>query len=352
MKSGPHCQLSSDAALRWALIAPGVKTVDNTAILKVSPPGRIKVFRHYWTNQNLGRPPASAADEAIAALGGYNDENLYVEGYNEVYQTRDQQLERYVDWQSSYSDRLHQRGYKSGGFGFSVGNPPDAGGWSAEQAWQYIQSKNFGNCDVLLLNQYFGTYSPAPAPNKWAISTNLRHRLVHSWCGGIHPPIIISEGGYDKVEVPGSPPAYSGWKLRPNYSGDLYVIDLQTLDSLLMEDDYVLLHVVFGAGPSNWPNFDVDGLHLEQKFNGPPPRLWWTPNPPPQENGMSIEELAQKPQRDDPSHPYGIWTGPGIKGTKGAIRAAWADTPDWQALFEIGGEAVVIDSHGVYRPNA
>lgn len=76
------------------------------------------------------------------------------------------------------------------------------------------------------------------------------------------------------------------------------------------------------------------------------------PVPPPTGGGsVSIEELAKKPQRDDPSKPYGIWKGPGIKGTKGAIRAAWADTPDWQALFEIGGEAVVIDSRGVYRPS-
>ena len=66
---------------------------------------------------------------------------------------------------------------------------------------------------------------------------------------------------------------------------------------------------------------------------------------------MTIEEIANKPQRDDPTHNYGIWGHVGIKGTKGGIRAAFADTPDWQTLLEIGGEAVVIDSRGVYRPN-
>lgn len=278
---GPHAQIGSDAAKAWFKVAPCGKAVDQVSLLKLMRPDAFKVHRHYWPNQALSNNASMAADAAIATLGGWNDPLLFVEGYNEVSQSFNTDLARLIDWYAVFSRRCHDRGYRSCGPGFSVGNPPDGDGGTAKEAWLMIQGKNFGEVDLLLINEYFGSYSPVPvAGREWAESTILRHRWIHKWTNGQHPPLFLGETGYDAVEVGGSPVAYSGFRLRPSYGETGYLTDLKLLEIELQKDIAigVIGAVVYEAGPvlPQWREFDVDPMHLENHFYGPPP-AWWTP---------------------------------------------------------------------------
>ena len=317
----------------WAKRSPVVKQMDGTSALRAAQPGAIKVFRKYFASQSLSMSPSQAVSQIVGVLGDYRDPNLYVELFNECYQDG-QPLEDYCGWTAEAVTFLHAAGLKVAGFGFSTGNPtvyPDA--------WLYLQSRGYAGVDAISMHEYWNGKN-----GQFTEWNALRHRQIHQWTNGNHPAFIITETGADAVE--GGP---SGWKLC-NIDGNTYIAQLHRYGLELDQDDYVLGATVFGGSPTpDWANFSTDDL-VTSTFVGLPPRTSWSPNSL-LENGMTIEDIATKPQRDDPSHNYGIWDHTGIIGTMGAIRAAWADTPDWQAILEIGGEAVVIDSHGIYRPS-
>ncbi len=267
MKVGCHLQTNpvSDPGMEWAKQAAIVKQMDGTAALRAAQPGAIKVFRKYFSQQPLSDPIGHAA-EIVQALGGYHDDNLYVELYNECYQDRPA-LDDYITWTEQAAVFLHGAGYKVAGFGFSTGNPtvyPDA--------WKYLRSRGYGGVNAISMHEYWN--------GRTGLLTDwnaLRHRQVHQWTGGQHPPFIISECGADAVE--GGP---SGWKLC-GISAASYVTQLTHFEMEIEQDDYVLGAVVFGGSPTpDWWAFSTDGLDTSY-FHGLPPRTTWAPdgaNPP------------------------------------------------------------------------
>ncbi len=350
-KLGPHIQRSTFGALAWATVAPCVKAVMNLEPLRVAQPGAIKVARYWQPNADWVREDPVAMGLKVAAWlssegVGPLTPNLYVQSTNEIHQSIGNGLLSLLLWHKPFAAVLHERGYEVAGLGLGVDNPP---GTEAEvrQALELMAEFNFGDSDAWLMNEYWADGSVKYGPENER--TALRHRWYHELLSGQHPAIIVGETSSDKVEGIGT----SGWRLR--CSPDEIRAEAARYAALLEADPYVLASFWFGMGPENdWLNFASDDLGFENTYRGLPTHLTWTPdgaNPPEVLPAMTIEQIAGKPQRDDPSRNYGIWTGPGIKGTKGAIRGAWADTPDWQVLFEIGNEAVVIDSHGVYRPS-
>lgn len=84
----------------------------------------------------------------------------------------------------------------------------------------------------------------------------LRHRQVHSWLGGAHPPFVITECGRDAVE--GGQP---GW-LRCGISAEQYLQELMAYDAAIQQDSYVIGGTPFTAGAAGgeWKYFDVDTL--------------------------------------------------------------------------------------------
>ena len=189
-KLGPHLQppVSSRGA-EWARNAPIVKEINGRAGLVIARQDAFRIFRWWWpvADQTLQRNPAEAAAKVIHELGGYNHPRLYIEAYNECHQDLGQGLEAYIEWTKAFCDYAHLHGYKVAAFGFSTGNPTDG-----PAAWRYLRSNRYGGADALSVHQYF-------SKNGFTIWNGLRHRLIHEWTNGDHPPIFITECGIDDV---------------------------------------------------------------------------------------------------------------------------------------------------------
>lgn len=260
LKLGVHLQGVSEPALAWARVAPIVKAIDSVRPFQAAQDGALRVFRHYFPTQSLDRNPNAAAAEIIQALHGYNHQALFVELFNECYQDG-AELDRYIEWTRQATIFLHGAGYLVAGFSFSTGNPTEYPG-----AWERLRAARYAGVDALSLHQYWngrtGTFT------EW---NALRHRLVHQWTEGDHPPILITECGADAVE--GGP---SGWKLC-GITAQQYAAQLKAYDWAISQDDYVLGATVFGGAPGpDWVNFSTDELDVEP-FRGLPPRVIWLP---------------------------------------------------------------------------
>lgn len=239
-KLGPHVQFETSPAMDWARAAPIVKELDTTNALAAAPPGAITIFRKYFANQDINRNGADVANEILAALGGFRPS--YAELYNEWAQRLGNGLERHVEFTREAVDVLHRAGVAVAGFSFSVGNPEQA-------EWEYLRAHSFGGADVISIHEYWG-------PDVNSTWTALRHRRVHDWLGGVHPPFVITECGRDQVE--GGQP---GW-LRCGISAEQYLAELAAYDYAIQQDPYVRGGTPFTAGAAGgeWKYFDVDTL--------------------------------------------------------------------------------------------
>ena len=263
-KLGSHHQRVTDAGLAWAKVAGLVKVLpDDARALDVADPRAIKIFR-LNPNPPLEEHGASVVDRTLAMLSparwGYP--NLYIQILNEEDQRLGDGLERRVEQHREAVDRLAELGLDIGiaGYGFSVGQPERA-------EWDYLRFHGYGGVKAVILNQYF----PKTGDTNFNdyLWTALRHRLVHEWTEGDHPPFIGGEGGVDAVY--GSLP---GWRIN-ELSPEQFIIQLQTLDRYLQEDDYFLGEAIFISGAYwQWWNFEVDGLKLEQYFYIEEETMW------------------------------------------------------------------------------
>lgn len=252
-KLGPHVILPTGPALDWAKRAPVIKSIDQLTPLYKAQSRAIVIFRHYWVDQGntLKQGGAWAAAVVISKLQGFRHLNLYLEGMNETCQRLGQGLEQYVVWQQQFSDYCHARGYKVAGFSFSTGCPEP-------EDWWYVKDHNFGGCDVLSIHEYWGTQG-------FTIYNACRHRLVHGWLDGDHPPMITTECGRDRVEG-----GKGGWQ-ADGITEDQYLAELRAYDAQIKEDSYILAATPFTSGPTNdWWAFDMDGIS-ERLEGGIPP---------------------------------------------------------------------------------
>ncbi len=242
-KLGPHVIVDTPPARAWSSQARVVKQLDGTSALAAAPPGASTVFRKYFANQDIDRHGGDIAREIIAALGGFRPS--YVELYNETAQRLGQGLERHVEFTAEAVEVLHQESIAVAGFCFSVGNPEQAD-------WQYLKDHNFGDVDAIGVHEYWG--------NKGlTLDCALRHRRVHEWLGGVHPPIIITECGRDYIPEEGT--SVAGW-IAQGIAAEQYLQELTAYDYALLQDHYVVGATVFTAGAAggNWRYFDVDTL--------------------------------------------------------------------------------------------
>lgn len=214
-------------------------------MLAYAPPGAVTVFRKYYPpDEQLerARDPIQGwyvANEIVRDLRGFTP--TFVEVFNEIAPTLETGLVDYCAFLQHAVWRLHELGFKVSGFSFPTGNGEEAD-------WLYLKSRNYCDVDSLNLHQYWGN----EGFTEW---NALRHRKVHTWTGGQHPPILIGECGRDHVE--GSP---GGWHAG-NVSDDAYVGELLAYDALLAEDDYVIGAVVFTTGPTpDWVTYEVDSI--------------------------------------------------------------------------------------------
>jgi len=244
-KVGPHAQSGTEQAIKWAKIAPIVKSVGDLSVLQAASNTAIKVYRRYYQyqDQEWPRGGAAIADEVIASLNGYNNTKLYLESFNEWKQYSGQGLEEHIVFEREFARRCHERGYKVAGFCFSVGCPEMTD-------WDVIKASGIlSELDAVAIHQYWGSESVNGGyKDDW---TALRHRRVHERLGQ-HPPFLITEAGRDAVyeQAP-------GWRAQ-GISGDDYAAEIGKWDSELQKDDYVLGATIFGSGPYGWESFNVD----------------------------------------------------------------------------------------------
>jgi hypothetical protein len=253
-KLGPHIIEPTAEALAFASSAPIALAMDDSiASLMGSNRPAITVYRHYFSDQPLNRNGEDIAAEIIGVLnsrGGIRPD--YVCLYNEAVKSNDPNLPRYVQLHWEAVPLLHANGLKVAGFSYSVGNGEIAD-------WQYIQSQGFGGVDAISVHEYWGD----TLFSDW---TALRHRRVHDWLGGNHPPFIITECGRDRVESDGvncyGDYTHCGW-IQQRIPPDQYVNELLAYDAEIARDPYVLGATVFTAGclGTEWCNFNVDQIY-------------------------------------------------------------------------------------------
>jgi hypothetical protein len=239
---GPHIIQATPAAMAWARQAVVVKQLDGTQALREARPDALRIFRHYFPQQTFG-DTAGAANTILSALGGYRHPRLLVELYNEVGQRLGQGLREHVGWTYDVTARLHDAGVQVAGFSFSTGNP-------GRDDWRYLADCDFACVDVLALHQYWGGQG-------FTTDHALRHRQVHDWLGGQHPPFVITECGRDAVEG-----GKGGW-IRDGVSASQYVSELWAYGHEIACDQYVSGAAVFTAGPTeDWLAFSADNLDV------------------------------------------------------------------------------------------
>lgn len=232
---GPHVIRPSPEAMNWATRAPIVKAMDCLEPLRAARWDAVRVFRHFFANQDLLRNPGDVAIEILDALQGYHHSKLFVEIYNEV---RKEDTVLYADLLETVTAILHAGGYKVAGPSWSTGD------YEAEQ-WNYLRSRDFCDMDAVNLHAYWGNQGHTP----WH---SLRYRAF--WRAG-DPPVIISECGRDNVEGGGR-----GWKAS-GVSPEQYLAELRAYDAEIGRDSYVLGATAFTAGPTpDWDAFSMDGL--------------------------------------------------------------------------------------------
>lgn len=247
-KLGPHVILPSEAAMRWVQHAGVVKSLDRPDTLRAAPDSALRIFRHYFPNQPLDADPSWVAGEILGALGGYRHPLLYVEApYNEAYQFLGQGLEQYVTLTRAVTNILHANGVKVAGFCFSVAQPQMSD-------WAYVASQGFAGVDALAVHQYWGNQGLTE-------ECALRHRQVHKFLHGDHPPFLASECGRDAVEG-----GQAGWQ-NCNISGEQYLNECSTFADAIDQDSYVLGATLYTAGPTpDWEKFSTDVLDTSRFY--------------------------------------------------------------------------------------
>ena len=229
--------------MAWARVTPIVKQAFGVGALRVAPDGAVKICRPIWhlrTDSGV-----EAAREILRQYDAWGYRPPITEFWNEgdeIGQRLGNGLERRVELMAEAVQVFHANNLQVAGFSFSVGNP------EAED-WQYVREHGFAGVDYLAVHEYWG-------PDVNSTWNPLRHRRVHSWLGGVHPPFVITECGRDAVE--GGQP---GW-LRCGISAEQYLTELIAYDYAIQQDPYVIGATVFtaGAAGAEWRYFDVDTL--------------------------------------------------------------------------------------------
>ena len=243
--AGPHVIRTTTPAMLWSASAPIVKVLDDLAPLQAAREDAIRVFRHYFEQQDWGRSAEEITGEIVDSLGGYRHPKLLVEVvFNEV---------RHVSW-----PKLAEVVAILGADGVRCCGPCWAtGDYDAEDWWE-ARRHHWGGLAVIAIHCY------------WAADAGLTRwnalRFAEYWHPS-DPPIIISECGRDRVRD-GNPAINDGWTgggwRDAGISADQYLSEIEEYDRRLSELPYVLGAIVYTCGaypdsPSQTP-YDVDEI--------------------------------------------------------------------------------------------
>lgn len=222
-------------------MAPAVKALDDTTALQQAAHASIRIFRHYFPTQDVGRHGADVALEVLRALG--SAPATHVELFNETAQRLGQGLERHVQMTREAVEYLtfNRPDLTLVAFSFSTGNPE-------KEDWEYLRLHEYGGARVIGLHEYYGEQGFTP----WHA---LRHRTAHAWTNGEHPPFLVTECGRDRVEG-----GKGGWK-ADGLTEDAYLAELFAYEAELMRDPYVIAATPFTGGPTpDWQAFTTDPI--------------------------------------------------------------------------------------------
>lgn len=238
---GPHVIRPTGDALDWSRVAPVVKALDDTTALRQASRATVRIFRRYFPVQDVGRPGGAVVAEVLAALG--DAPATHVELFNEVTGQVGAGLARYVDFTREAVAELRRvrPDLTLVAFSFSTGTP-------GQDAWVALREQGYGGASCIGLHQYWGNQG-------FTVYHALRHRLLHAWAGGDHPPFLVTECGRDRVEG-----GRGGWR-ADGIGPEQYHRELLAYEQELLKDPDVLAATPFTAGSTpDWSNFDTDPL--------------------------------------------------------------------------------------------
>lgn len=260
MSLGPHVITPSVTAMDWARIAPVVKVLDNAWALKQARPDALRIFRHYFANQDINRNGADVADEVLHYLA--DGPATHIELFNEVASKLGQGLERHVAMTAEAVAYVQQVRPDLTVIGFSIATG------NIEQAdWDYLRAHKFGNVKVLGWHHYWGNQGFSP----WEA---LRYRSY--WRPG-DPLLALTEVGRDRVEG-----GKGGWK-ADGLSASQYAAEVNAYVAEVAKDKQVIAVTPFTSGPTvDWDTFDMD----------PVSAMLTTTSPPPQPGGNTVTTFA------------------------------------------------------------
>jgi len=310
-KLGPHIIKPSDSALRWAKRAPIVKCLDDTKGLWEAPGGSIRIFRKFFPNQDIAVHGSVVVQQVLGALG--NAPATHIELYNECAQRLGQGLERHVEMTREAVQYLREvrPDLTIVGFSFSTGNPEP-------EDWWYLQKHGFGEVSLISLHQYWGNEG-------FSVWNACRHRMVHGWLDGDHPPMIITECGRDRVEG-----GKGGWKLD-GIPEEQYLAELRAYDQQIKDDLYILGATPFTSGPTpDWGNFSMD--EISARMEGGEPPVAWTPQ---EAMDRISQELTGQGWNEGTALAKAFVDYPGVFGVSLTTEIS---SPDWPFVLMIGSK--------------
>lgn len=245
-KLGPHGQKSTEEYLRWAAVARIAKSLDIGALAEAKKrnPTLFTIYRFPLEDaekETVG--PDQLADMVLAKIAETQFRPDVCEYKNEWRCYVRDDAARHLRETRQYVKRLHAQGLAVGAGDWPFGCPE-------QSDVLYWQAEGWGGADYLLMHAY--SNKVAGPHDMWHM---LRHRLVHTWTNGNHPPIIKTEVGIDDLDQMGS-----GWKAQ-GMSAEEYLQFLIAYNAEIMQDDYVKGALVYTAAP--WPDmamYDSDGI--------------------------------------------------------------------------------------------
>ncbi len=316
-KVSPHVIRPTPAALRWAQRSHVVKSMDNLAPLEVAPAHAIRIFRHFFRNQDVYAHSAMVAGELLHALGGYRHPLLYVEVFNEIPKELTAQ---HADLLDEVVPILHQSGVKVIGPCWSTGD-------FEQEHWEEMRRHGWCGLDGVALHAYWGMPHGLPQHEVLTPWNALRYR--EHWRPG-DPPLFITECGRDMVrDAPGGKyVGGKGWR-NDGLSAEEFIDELEAYEAELQKDPYVLGATVFSAGPSDdWRAFDTDEISDRFVINPEPYRLTETPPPAPEVTPVP----APSPRVSQLGRGLWVWYLDVVGGPEGIVDKAHRAGAQWVAI--------------------
>lgn len=245
-KIGPHGQRSTPQFQNWARRARIAKAMDigSLAAAKADNPSLFTIYRYPLADSEKDScTPSRLASLTLnkIAEAGFKPDAIEYKNEWRCYCWDD--AARHIDELEAFCQIAHSYGQRVCGGNWSFGTPePDD--------VRYWASRGFGGCDYLGIHEYSNRI--VGAHDVWTI---LRHRLIHEWTAGNHPPILVTECGIDNLNDLGD-----GW-IRQGMSPQEYVTFLQEYNTEICQDAYVLGAVVFVSGSyPDMAGFETDGI--------------------------------------------------------------------------------------------